>query len=117
MVFCRGCGKQIHESAISCPQCGAVQTPNHRNSNLTKTNDNGTWQSVVSICLGIVSFVTIAETNKLDHDQFIGVIIFCVTGAIFGGVGFAKNNGNKVAPVVGLICCALAFLATIGQSF
>ena len=25
MVFCRGCGKQIHESAITCPQCGAPQ--------------------------------------------------------------------------------------------
>jgi TM2 domain-containing membrane protein YozV len=25
MVFCTGCGKEIHESAISCPQCGAMQ--------------------------------------------------------------------------------------------
>jgi TM2 domain-containing membrane protein YozV len=25
MVFCRGCGKEIHESALSCPHCGAPQ--------------------------------------------------------------------------------------------
>lgn len=25
MVFCRGCGKEIHESAVTCPACGAVQ--------------------------------------------------------------------------------------------
>lgn len=25
MVFCRGCGKEIHETARACPQCGAVQ--------------------------------------------------------------------------------------------
>src|SRR5690242_9215362 len=25
MVFCRGCGKQIHSSAPTCPQCGAPQ--------------------------------------------------------------------------------------------
>jgi hypothetical protein len=25
MVFCRGCGREIHESALSCPQCGAIQ--------------------------------------------------------------------------------------------
>lgn len=25
MVFCRGCGKEIHETAINCPQCGAPQ--------------------------------------------------------------------------------------------
>ena len=26
MVFCRGCGKEIHDSAVTCPTCGAVQT-------------------------------------------------------------------------------------------
>lgn len=25
MIHCRGCGKEIHESAISCPGCGAQQ--------------------------------------------------------------------------------------------
>lgn len=25
MVFCRGCGKEIHESALACPNCGAQQ--------------------------------------------------------------------------------------------
>jgi hypothetical protein len=25
MVFCRGCGKEIHDSAPMCPHCGAVQ--------------------------------------------------------------------------------------------
>lgn len=26
MVFCRGCGKEIHESAPTCPHCGAPQS-------------------------------------------------------------------------------------------
>lgn len=25
MVFCRGCGKEIHETAPACPHCGAMQ--------------------------------------------------------------------------------------------
>lgn len=25
MVYCRGCGAQIHESAPTCPHCGATQ--------------------------------------------------------------------------------------------
>jgi TM2 domain-containing membrane protein YozV len=25
MVFCRGCGKEIHETALNCPHCGAQQ--------------------------------------------------------------------------------------------
>ena len=24
MVFCRGCGKEIHSTAETCPQCGAM---------------------------------------------------------------------------------------------
>ena len=26
MVFCRGCGKEIHDSAVNCPHCGATQS-------------------------------------------------------------------------------------------
>ncbi|KHN56254.1 TM2 domain-containing protein [Pectobacterium fontis] len=26
MVFCRGCGKDIHSTAKACPQCGATQS-------------------------------------------------------------------------------------------
>lgn len=25
MIFCHGCGKEIHETAITCPHCGAPQ--------------------------------------------------------------------------------------------
>lgn len=25
MVYCRGCGKQLHITAVTCPQCGAPQ--------------------------------------------------------------------------------------------
>ena len=25
MKFCHGCGKEIHETAVSCPHCGAKQ--------------------------------------------------------------------------------------------
>ena len=27
MVFCRCCGKEIHETALACPQCGGFSTP------------------------------------------------------------------------------------------
>ena len=37
MVFCRGCGKEIHETAISCPHCGAQQTVNGQTSTKSQT--------------------------------------------------------------------------------
>ncbi|WP_459176158.1 zinc-ribbon domain and TM2 domain-containing protein [Ewingella americana] len=35
MVFCRGCGKEIHESAKSCPHCGATSSPQGTKSRLS----------------------------------------------------------------------------------
>lgn len=32
MIFCRGCGKEIHESAPICPHCGAPQTVTNTSS-------------------------------------------------------------------------------------
>lgn len=32
MIFCRGCGKEIHESAAACPKCGVVQNIAHAKS-------------------------------------------------------------------------------------
>lgn len=36
MVFCRGCGKEIHETAPTCPHCGALQGVSIKN------NESGT---------------------------------------------------------------------------
>jgi len=36
MVFCRGCGKEIHETAPTCPHCGALQRVSIKN------NESGT---------------------------------------------------------------------------
>lgn len=45
MVFCRGCGKEIHETAINCPHCGAPQGK-------TKTGTSKVTAGVLAILLG-----------------------------------------------------------------
>ncbi|MDR3481015.1 MAG: hypothetical protein P4L91_09905 [Burkholderiaceae bacterium] len=37
MVYCRGCGKQIHETAPTCPECGA---PQHIVQHYSQTSGN-----------------------------------------------------------------------------
>ena len=39
MIYCRGCGKEIHEDAQACPKCGAPQQP---------VNKTGNFQSYTS---------------------------------------------------------------------
>ena len=35
MIFCRGCGASIHETALACPKCGA---PNAQNAPVTSAD-------------------------------------------------------------------------------
>jgi hypothetical protein len=41
MAFCRGCGKEIHLTATTCPQCGALQR--------IAANSNGTSFAVKAV--------------------------------------------------------------------
>lgn len=41
MVYCRGCGKEIHETALTCPHCGAPQ-------NVAMPKDSGSTHSDIS---------------------------------------------------------------------
>ena len=47
MVFCRGCGKEIHETAPTCPNCGALQNLSYsQRQNLSvvnKDSEEGLW--------------------------------------------------------------------------
>ena len=42
MVFCRGCGKEIHETAPTCPNCGAPQdaTPINSSNEIESVSDS-----------------------------------------------------------------------------
>ncbi len=113
MIFCHGCGKQIHESAPSCPQCGAPQVQNMPAP--ATSSGRGVWQSVVAIAMALLVFAAISDTGELDSDQFVGCMLFCLVGMVFGTVGFVKDRGNRVLPVIGLVLCAIAFLAAIGS--
>lgn len=44
MVFCKGCGKEIHESAPTCPHCGAPQSIATSNAKTSYTSyDQVPW--------------------------------------------------------------------------
>ena len=44
MVYCRGCGKQIHKTAPTCPSCGALQVTELNESGALRTQTAaGLW--------------------------------------------------------------------------
>jgi TM2 domain-containing membrane protein YozV len=67
MVFCRGCGKEIHRTATSCPHCGARQRSGSRKSK--------TVAGILALFLGGLGI------HRFYLGQWIGLLylLFCWT--------------------------------------
>ena len=51
MAFCRGCGKEIHSTATSCPQCGALQA-----LAINSRGGQGVGRTIASVVVWILFF-------------------------------------------------------------
>ena len=66
MVYCRGCAKQIHETAIACPQCGAPQQvapPAPAQSSASPP-----WLGTGSLIVGVLCILPLFDENELTSD-------------------------------------------------
>jgi peptidoglycan/LPS O-acetylase OafA/YrhL len=112
MVFCRACAKEIHETAPTCPQCGASQ-----HIALAATNGvDSPWLAIVSLILGIVCILTLFDDSVWDRDALFGVSILSVAGLACGIVSInQKKPGNNLA-IAGVVLSAIAMLCFAGLS-
>lgn len=108
MVFCRGCAKEIHETATSCPQCGAVQS-----IAVKATPTAAPWLGIVSLVLGILSVLAFFDDAEWKKDTIVGLGMFSVAGLVCGIIGISKRSGFGLA-IAGTILCAMALLCLIG---
>ena len=106
MVFCRGCGKEIHETAVSCPHCGCQQT--------AVMAGNVKSQRVAAVLAAFVGGIGIHRFYLSRPVSGIFYILFCWTGipglialvetfvyAFMSPENWARkyNNGQVSAPV------------------
>lgn len=108
MVFCRGCAKEIHETATSCPQCGAAQS-----SVVRAAPTAAPWLGIVSLVLGILSVLAFFDDGEWDRDTMVGLGMFSVAGLVCGIIGINKRSGFGLA-IAGTILCSVALLCLLG---
>lgn len=96
LVFCRGCGKQIHETAPACPGCGAPQ-PTGRQAAGTRNP------------LALTALV-LAWTAAF----WIGGLL--LAGAVVGALNpeRAQEAGARVGELIGAPLLLVALVAAIG---
>lgn len=101
MIFCRGCGKEIHSSAPTCPHCGAQQQlPNSGSNDAVLRAMLPVGRSGYAIAAGylalfsvlilpapfalIFGILAIRDINKNSEKHGMGRAIF---GVVMGGLG------------------------------
>lgn len=105
MVLCRGCSKEIHQTALACPSCGAPQGE-------TKNKEKN------------VSYSSYDQVPWFRKSWFIvvGFIIFAPATlySLFSGDIYYLKNGNlltysKVNKIASIVLCSMMSLFLVGQ--
>lgn len=115
MVFCRGCGREIHDTALSCPHCGATQTTV---SIAVDTSSNGTpWMAIASMVLGIVIFLALfSDSSSWNASETSGLGLFSVIGLALGIISLNATKAGKNMAIAGIVLACIGGLAAIGLS-
>jgi hypothetical protein len=110
MVFCRGCGKEIHESAPTCPHCGYVVIAS-ASADLGKS----LWMAGVSLAISLISFLNWFGISTWDRNTIVGLWMFVFTATLLAGISLAQKRGGKVLSWVSIVISGLTFLILIGK--
>jgi TM2 domain-containing membrane protein YozV len=105
MVYCTGCGKEIHESAVSCPHCGAQQLiarPAAPQGNLSATDKRILPAFLLCFFVGIFGahrfYVGKIGTGIAQLLTFGGLGIWALVDLILLACGvFTDAGGNKIS--------------------
>lgn len=111
MLFCRGCGKQIHETAPSCPHCGAPQVQ-------ATTREKNHWASIVALITGVVVLLMAftEPDGKWEKDAILGGLVLGAIPISFALYSFSQSNKNgRWMAVTGLILGILVVLVSLGS--
>ena len=113
MVFCRGCGHQIHESAPACPKCVAPQSSlkSAAADGQTIQNLSESWKNKF-ILIEKAGGVKLPNFKKLTFGER-SKIITNILGFLFGPIYYIIKGMWKKAITLILISAVIIFIMNI----
>lgn len=113
MVFCRGCAKEIHETAPTCPQCGASQFLQAPTSAATEVSP---WMGIVSLILGILCVLSLFDISDWDSDTVAGLSVFAIASLVLGIISIAQRQPGSNMGIAGVVMSGISLFVFIGYS-
>ncbi|AZL71719.1 MULTISPECIES: DUF805 domain-containing protein [Pseudomonas] len=98
MVFCRGCAKQIHQSALSCPGCGAPQAVTAASGTFAGTAEVSSGNAFIEVMKKYAVFK--GRARRKEYWMF--VLINFLIGMAIGFVEAALGTTPVLGPIYNL---------------
>lgn len=114
MVFCQCCGKQIHESAPTCPHCGGLQAAHVQNARPVAPA-GPLWMPIASLVLGIVCVLALFDDSDWDRDTILGLGLFSTAGLVLGALSLHAPTAGKGLAIAGTVMSAVCLLIFVGM--
>lgn len=110
MVFCRGCGKEIHETAAMCPHCGY-----HYSSDIIVGGNKSIWMAIVSSVLALLVFLNWFDVDNWDKDIVVGAWLFVVVSITLSAISLSRNHGGRIFNYISLVVSGITILLLFGK--
>ena len=112
MIHCRGCGQLIHETASTCPHCGAVQTP----PTPSAAAATGTlWLPVPAFISSLVAVLAFAGEDHPGRDLAAGIGLFAGVAIVLSGVALARQLRGRGLAIAAMVLGVIGALAALGS--
>ena len=114
MVYCRGCGGEIHQSAKHCPHCGSPQTAQVPAINAEPgTDKSSSGLQITSFVLALILLLVVTDAASWDEDTEFGFWCVQVITVCFAVIGLTDARKTKVFGVLGLVIAGIAAMAAL----
>lgn len=111
MVYCRGCARQLHETAPACPQCGA---PQHATSSTKLARGESPWMGIVSLMLGILCVMTLFDDSDWEGETLLGPGLLTSASLILGVISINQNKPGNGLAIAGVVMACISLLCLVG---
>ncbi len=101
MIYCRGCGQQIHETAQACPNCGAAQSRPATGANHYDTYEEVPWYRRT---VAVVLFLFLLPP---------ALWLVCLTGEVYYKSREGTPKPNGIGPRIALVLFSIVWLSAL----
>lgn len=113
MNFCSGCGHQIHETTISCTQCGTVHQAAVARYHAAVASASSAWVPVLALVCGLMATAAWLRPAALSADEAMGVCLFAAVASVLGVSGWAQYQRWRGMLAAGVALGAMGFLRVL----